>query len=340
MALAIKRSTDLGAPTLTDAEGSLIEVLDWAFAGSGWTKVFSGTNKAVYRPGSAARGRRYYRVADDGTTSCPNEGRRCARITAYCSMSGVDTGTEPFGWDGVSQTYSVWPYKSATTDGTARPYIIARDARTAIILLANGQYGPPQYPLCYSPTYLGEFFSYREDDEYQECIVGRLDERGDGVNKDISVDNYAGASYWYEGGSAYEKTGIYVCRDFDGFPGGLSGQLPPHPLQTPEGNNSGKAHLACDGMNGVNEADGRLWMTWRSLTTKRTANALRGRLRGHMVPLTVGTYLAGGDIIHGTGELAGKTFEAVKLQIGLNSGGINLDFAPMLLETSDTWEAS
>jgi hypothetical protein len=84
------KSTDSGAPVLNNAAGALLGVLDWALDISdpvnGWQKVYTGTNKAAYRP---RVGLRYYVRFDDpaGMTTYTR---------GYESMTDVDTGVDPF----------------------------------------------------------------------------------------------------------------------------------------------------------------------------------------------------------------------------------------------------
>ena len=95
MTLHVYRSDDADAPSLSNLQDSLIQILDaclvngyGAKAGAGWAKVFSGTNKAVYR---APAGKRFYlRVWENDTNSY------YAYVRGYLSMSDVDTGVEPF----------------------------------------------------------------------------------------------------------------------------------------------------------------------------------------------------------------------------------------------------
>jgi hypothetical protein len=81
-----------GAPTLNGVAGPLINVIDWLLDVSNTNgrkvadKVYSGTNKAVYR---FTTGQRFYLRVDD------NYGQE-ARVRGYESMSDVDTGTDPF----------------------------------------------------------------------------------------------------------------------------------------------------------------------------------------------------------------------------------------------------
>lgn len=94
-----KKNTDASAPALTNVAGSLITVLDWVLdvgTGTHWEKVYTGTNKAVYR---ATTGNRFYLRVDDtlGET---------AYIRGYESMTDVDTGTNPFPMDTQQVTYA------------------------------------------------------------------------------------------------------------------------------------------------------------------------------------------------------------------------------------------
>lgn len=87
-------SSDTSAPAWTTAAGGMLTVLDACLvngygskAAAGWTKDFSGTNKAVYRSGST--GTRFYLRADDSTAGT-------CKFRGYESMSDVDTGVDPF----------------------------------------------------------------------------------------------------------------------------------------------------------------------------------------------------------------------------------------------------
>ena len=84
-------STDVGAPSLGNAAGSLIAILDYCLVGAlGWTKPFSGTNKAVYQMPPGSNGH-FLRVDDtDGANNSH------ARIVGYETMTSVDAGTGPF----------------------------------------------------------------------------------------------------------------------------------------------------------------------------------------------------------------------------------------------------
>jgi len=97
MPIQIIRSTDAGAPVLNGEPGSLITVLDaltiTGFGGQpaiGWTKAFSGVNRAAYRL-PVGTTQHYLQVYDDQVTNS-----RYATARGFESMVDVDTGVGQF----------------------------------------------------------------------------------------------------------------------------------------------------------------------------------------------------------------------------------------------------
>lgn len=145
------QSTDASAPTLTGQAGSLIALLDAVLVGTsgvaygsggsqklaaGWTKPFSGTNKAAFRNSLAAGGTgNYFRIDDTAGTA---GGAREAVLKGYVSMSDVDTG---IGSDVLPDTtlYSIGGtiLKSDTANSTTRPWVIVADELTCWIWIES-----------------------------------------------------------------------------------------------------------------------------------------------------------------------------------------------------------
>lgn len=132
---AYLNSSSPGAPTLTGEVGSLIAVLDFvldvADTTNGWEKVYSGTNKAVYRPRFGNRF--YYRCLDDG--SLATTAAREAVIRGFESMSDVDTGVDPF--PTVSQRANPVIRKSNTANSTARAWWAIRTTRYMMLRIQD-----------------------------------------------------------------------------------------------------------------------------------------------------------------------------------------------------------
>lgn len=100
------KSTDSGAPTLATTNGSGITWLDWILVTKGgWTKIYSGSNKAVYQmPGGNGR---VIRAVHDSSVS-GTTGKMTVRGAA--SASGVDTLSQPFPLVAtVGDTNCTWP---------------------------------------------------------------------------------------------------------------------------------------------------------------------------------------------------------------------------------------
>ena len=116
-------SLDAGAPVVHGAVGSLINVLDAVLVNGygstpslGWTKEFSGTNKAVYRAPSGTR--RYVRVDDSIGYN--------ASISSYETMINIDNGTDRM--PSIAGAAIYW-YKSYYQNTAAtRWYIIGDEA--------------------------------------------------------------------------------------------------------------------------------------------------------------------------------------------------------------------
>ena len=89
----------------------------------GYSKAYSGTNKAAYRANDVVGSRLYLRVVDDGTGAATY-----ARIRGYESMSDVDTGTGPFPTDAQVSGGLYWG-KSSTANSTARAWRLFGDSQ-------------------------------------------------------------------------------------------------------------------------------------------------------------------------------------------------------------------
>ena len=94
-----------------------------------WTKVYAGTNKAVYRSSHVQSAGHYLRVDDTGTTF--------ARVRGFETMSDVDTGVGPFPTDAQLSGGGYW-WKSISANATAVKYRIFADERTLLIATMAG----------------------------------------------------------------------------------------------------------------------------------------------------------------------------------------------------------
>lgn len=99
------------------------------YAPAGWEKVYSGTNKAVYRSQDVEGARHYLRVDDTHNLYM--------RVIGYEAMSDLDTGIGPFPTNDQI-TGGGYLHKSTGANATAVPYAIAADSRSMLSAILAG----------------------------------------------------------------------------------------------------------------------------------------------------------------------------------------------------------
>lgn len=170
MAGTLYLSTDTSAPTISGEVGKLIAVLDACLvngygsqAAAGWSKVYSGTNKAVYR---APAGNRFYlRIDDSGSDAA---GAKVALAVGYETMSDVDTGTGPFPTAAQLAT-GVFISKSYTADTVTHPWFVLADDRSMIFGAAYYVTQPDQFGGMLS---FGDLYDVSASDAYASICSG------------------------------------------------------------------------------------------------------------------------------------------------------------------------
>lgn len=149
--------------TIDGTAGSLITVLDAILVtGEGWTKTYSGTNKAVY---TQASGNGFcLRVRDDASGT---GGGREALVRGGESATDVDTLVDPFpNTTQVTDANCNWR-KSNTADSTARTYYAVADDRTFhLLILFDGTTARDMYSF-------GDTERYYSGDGYNTFITNR-----------------------------------------------------------------------------------------------------------------------------------------------------------------------
>ncbi|MBT2337355.1 hypothetical protein J7E49_26075 [Variovorax paradoxus] len=86
----------------------------------GWTKVYAGANKAVYKSADPTGSGCYLRVDDSGTT--------VARVIGYESMTDVDSGVGPFPTPAQIAGGGYWA-KSSAANGAATQWLLSGDSK-------------------------------------------------------------------------------------------------------------------------------------------------------------------------------------------------------------------
>lgn len=320
MALTLYQSTDASAPTLNGTAGALITVLDAILvngygskAAAGWTKPYSGTNKAAYRQGGGNQF--YYRLQDDGNHedgSAATASTKEAKLRGYESMTNVDTGSNLFPTT-AQIALSIGPTirKSTAADSTARSWIAIADNRTCYVFALTGDLGGIYYSF-----WMGEFFSMVLGDSYRAGVIVRDTE---------NTSSYTAERFGNLAALGGALTGHYLARPYTGI--GSSTSFAKH--------GDGVKGSASDLLGTVtfpNPEDGGVYLSPLWITEGTT---IRGRMRGLWQPCHGVANFTDGQTFSGVGALAGKSFLVIKT-VPQSSSSLGVLF----LETSDTWESN
>lgn len=239
----------------------------------GFSKVFSGTNKAAYRADDVASSRLYLRVADDGTGAATY-----ARVRGFETMSDVDTGTGPFPTDAQVSGGLYWG-KSSAANATARAWRIIGDyAGFVLAVLQDGATG-------WIASYAGDIPSEKAGDAYRMLLVGgtvvTVSQMGPLHTINSTDGHYMARSYLQTG------TAITASKDTHRFMASGMGYYanPGIAYPSPTGN-----QFYCSPVD--------IW---------NGGNVLRGVLPGVYCPLHPATALTDGAFVSGVIGLDSKT---------------------------------
>lgn len=191
---------DPGVPTLSGTEGSLSALLRYAAPLLGWDIIYDSGLIIVIRPKSYKGGQQlYYRFDDRAARG--GVAPRIAKVQAYESMSGIDTGVNL-----VGPTYV---HKSYYTNTTAQPYRIIGDQYGMYLFM------PTVYNNTTTPTNV-HYFGFSNaifNTQVPVCIVG-------GSSDSAAIDGYSMIGYEYmlisDPLSSYATNRLYIHRDTQG----------------------------------------------------------------------------------------------------------------------------
>lgn len=306
MTARIYYSTDGSAPTLNNAAGSLITLLDailvngyGAKSALGWTKTYSGTNQAAYTQGTGSNG---FKLAVDDTTT------GYATVRGYEAMTAVTTGTLPFPTVAQQALASYCWHKSDSA--TTRPWVAWGNERSVHICIDTTGIVNTTGMIHY---HFGDVFSEAVTDAYCTVI-------GASIAATISVGN--GSAGFSKGALSTPGTNTYVARLQSGAGAALACGFGGDSYRGASATFGG----ATPGLTYPNVRNGGAYI---SPIYIHTTSDLVGRLMGtydicHNKPF------AHRDTFDGVGVYAGKSFVALNVACASQAGQI-------AVETSDTW---
>lgn len=161
-------------------------------APAGWLKLFSGANKAAYKPAPPDASGCVVRIDDT-----PG---RYARLRAYESMTDVDTGIGPTPTD-AQLSGGLFIPKSPEANSTGRRWVLAASDRFVHFSIAAGS---TIYQDDYASIAFGDFPSLKAGDAYNFVVVGdTTDSSGSGS------PGFSNALH-----KSFGATGAYVVRSY------------------------------------------------------------------------------------------------------------------------------
>lgn len=254
-------------------------------APAGWTKLFSGTNLAVYKMGGVMGTGCVLRVDDTGTT--------VARVKGSEGMTDVSTAVRFF--PSTAQFASgLWWSKSNAASGAARAWRIVADDRGFFYFVKNADTASE-----HQGNYFGDFISFKSNDPYA-CVL-----RANSADQSTSVAAITDGLEYADPSQAVD--GMYCARAANTLGGAIKAyQAPVMSVGLTPAHITGSV-----GWGYPSPVDNGLMLT--PVLIYSTAG-FRGYFPGlRYSPQLTNTAFSTGDNIAGSGDMLGKSVQVVKL---------------------------
>ena len=255
-------------------------------APAGWSKLYSGTNLAAYKMGSVEGTGFILKVDDTGTT--------VARVRGYEAMTDIDTGTGPFPSIAQWAAPGLWWSKSNVASASARPWRIVADERGVYFFPKNADTASE-----HQGNYFGDILSLKSNDPYACVLRANVSDLSAGVTMQTSDVGYADSSS--------SIGGLYAARAANTLGGAVQCfNAPVMSVGLPLAHTSGAA-----GWTYPSPVDNGLLLT---PVVIYSVQGYRGYYPGlHLSPQITNSAFSTGDVVPGSGSMAGKSVVAIKL---------------------------
>jgi len=271
--------------------------------GSGWTRPFPRVgNIGVYRQPTAGANGRYLRIDDNAVANI-------ARVVGYETMASLSSGTNAFPTE-TQFPGGMYFGKSSSSDAVERHWKLYCNG--AIFYLVVNASGASDWTSAQTLAF-GDYTTYASGDAYNTIIVGTASPSvtASAFSSISATLNAAQTGHFSARSFSQIGTSVPMCKGSDNFKG------------------MGQTSLGSGGLQYPSSVDGGLYVAPVFLgetASPATNSVIRGVLPGVYNPLHTKP-LTNEDVWVPTGDLAGKTFEAVNLSTG----------AQAFFEISDTW---
>lgn len=308
MTVRVYYSTDASAPVYSGSVGALIALLNaclvdgyGAKAAAGWTREFTGTNLAVYRPSA---GNRHYLWVDDTNATA-------SRVRGFEAMTAVSTGTGPFPTD-VQLSGGCYITKSNAASSAARGWVLAADEKRFWLVSAQAADTIAGSVAAGLGAFFGDIISAKVGDAFHTLLIA-----GSGApTSSAQLGSLVAAM-------TSSAPGHYMARSYT--QAGTAITLGKHTDQLKA---NGTTTIGAGGTTYPDPITGGIGIA-PVFVHENIAALTRGVVPGAWCP-THSLPASPGDTFQGSGALAGKEFLLVDVSAGGNRGR-------MALEISDTW---
>lgn len=268
----IYRSTDSGAPVLTGQAGSMVNLLQKCLVdgygsktAAGWTRPYTGTNKAAFQNAVAAGGTgMFLRVVDSAAQH--------ATVQVYATMTTVDAGSNVAPATAHLASGVAWK-KSISSDSTARAWVLVADELTLYLCVTAGQEDTYQFSGFYGA---GDIESDVAGDVWRYFVFGHVAPTDGGIGAGLGALTPSGAQF--TASAAGSDQAFWIARGPAGSGNAttLAVLFPPAAATYPIGG----------GYNGMaNPSPGGAHEYWTPAVLVHEGT-VRGTLRGIHVPLS------------------------------------------------------
>lgn len=274
----------------------------------GYTKVFTGSNKAAYRANDTSGLRHFLRVQDDGGTS---GGTRECRLWGYEAMTDVDTGTGPYPTAGQSSN-GYFQMKSSTTDGAQRAWCMVGDGKIFYLFVEYA--GAAASGLSSSGTFyatvFGDIISYKAGDAYASVLAA-----GTTANSTNSPAQGLSEQRTSIGSTNTFPSSISIARDFTAVLGSRYVGLMASGLSTGMGVTTYISY--------PHQIDNGFYINPVQVTQGSPA-VIRGKMPG-LYESMHGRALNNGDIVENVQGLTGRKFMMMYVNFSSQAGHLMVD---------------
>lgn len=300
-------SSDASAPQLSGSAGSLLTVLDAILVNgygsqpaAGWSKPFANSgNIGCYKQGAGSSGFSVL-INDNGANATSTYKEAWATgwevLTAITGPVGVGSGQFPTAAQLLTTGHAVIR-KSSAADSTARFWRCYADNYTFYFFVQSELTGD------YKHLFFGDLFSLAGSSDSYRCFIRAHSNENTALGSNDSWINVGGNP------TVSNTPGIYAARGYGGGGGSKALGVITNGSLTNGSTVSGTSAMVGN-VQSPNGYDNSFYLVPLRVT-EPSPGIIRGRYRGMYQVMHAVASFGDGQVIAGTGDFSGKTFQII-----------------------------